>query len=101
VNLTNVNFRETLESATVPVLVDYWAEWCRPCRTLSPIIDQLGQEMEGKLMVAKVDVEQNQELAFGLVSIPTLRLYVNGEVVKEIIGAHPKPYLLKELAEWL
>jgi thioredoxin 1 len=57
--------------------------------------------MEGKLMVAKVDVEQNQELAFGLVSIPTLRLYVNGEVVKEIIGAHPKPYLLKELAEWL
>ena len=90
--ITNNNFEEEVVKSDVPVLVDFWATWCGPCRMLAPIIEEIAKENEGKLKVGKVDVDQQAELAmkFGIVSIPTLILFKDGQPVAQSLGYKPK-----------
>lgn len=97
VNLGLDNFEEEVENSTLPVLVDFWAAWCGPCKMIAPIIDQLADEFDGKVKVAKLNVDDNRELAarFKVMSIPTILLFKDGEVVNQLIGARPKSELVK------
>lgn len=99
VEITDANFsKEVLESG-VPVLIDFWAVWCGPCRTIAPVVEELAKEYEGKLKVGKVDVDNNPQTAmtYGIRSIPTLMVFKGGKVVEQIIGAMPKKSLLDKL----
>src|SRR5262245_54845762 len=98
-HLTKNNFDEEVVSSPIPVLVDFWAEWCGPCKMISQIIDELAHELSAKLKVAKVNVDEAQDLAakFGIMSIPTLLVFKKGKVVSQIVGAMPKDQLLDKL----
>ena len=91
VTITNENFA-SLKSGNLPLVVDFWATWCGPCRMVSPIISELAQTFDGKIVVGKCDVEENDELAaeFGIRNIPTILFFKNGEVVDKMVGAQPK-----------
>ena len=93
--LTNENFEEEVLRSYTPVLVDFWATWCGPCRMLAPVIAQIAEEQEGKIKVGKVDVDEQPELAyrFGISSIPTLKVFRDGQVVKSSVGVIPKPMI--------
>ncbi len=99
VNLTEKSFKDEVEQSTIPVLVDFWASWCGPCRMIAPIVDQLAEEFDGKIKVAKLNVDENSELAsrYQVMSIPTLLLFRNGKVVNQMVGARPKGELVKVL----
>jgi thioredoxin 1 len=90
---------EVLKS-NIPVLVDFWAEWCGPCRMVAPVVDDIAKEYAGKLKVGKIDVDSEQELArrFGVAGIPALALFKNGEVVSHTVGARPKGALVVALS---
>ena len=94
---TDASFTENIASWVT--LVDFWAEWCGPCRAIAPILDDIASEYGDKLKIVKLNTDEESEIAikYGVTSIPMLNVYVNGEVVKTIIGAKPKPALLKEL----
>ena len=98
-----VDFEDEVLKNEKPVLVDFWATWCGPCRMIAPIIDQLANEYDGRAVVGKVDVDEEPELArrYGVMSIPTLVVIKNGEVVNKVIGAVPKPKLAAMLDEVL
>ena len=100
-NLNESTFNDFMAQANNPVLVDYWAVWCAPCRMMNPIINELAKELDGKVIFAKVDVDANPVLSRELVSIPTIRVFINNFCIKEITGAKPKAVLLKELEELL
>jgi len=100
---TDDNFQvEVLDSDKLS-MIDFWAEWCGPCRAVGPILDEISNEYGDKLTIVKLNTDEESALAikYGVTSIPMLNVYVNGEVVKTIIGAKPKPALLKELAEFI
>lgn len=92
IELTSKNFATEVEQSSIPVLVDFWAEWCMPCRMIGPHIDELAKTYEGKLKVGKVNVDNEAELAgkFNIISIPTLMVFKDGKVVRQQPGALPK-----------
>ncbi|HET9444574.1 MAG TPA: thioredoxin [Acidimicrobiales bacterium] len=101
--LTDETFNEEVKGSTEPILVDFWAEWCGPCRLITPILEDLATEQEGKLRIAKLNVDDAPETArqFGILSIPTLLLFKDGEEQRRIVGARGKNQLLQELSAFL
>ena len=103
ITLSETTFDEEINSASTPVLVDFWAEWCGPCKMIAPILDEIASEQEGRLTVAKLNVDDAPDIArrFGVMSIPTLILFNDGEPAKRVVGDKSKAALLGELAEYL
>ena len=98
-NVTGKDFEAQVLKSDLPVLVDFWAEWCGPCRMVGPIVDEIAEELQGKLKVAKVNVDDAQDLAsqYQVMSIPTLLLFKGGEPVEQVIGAVAKDQLLEKI----
>lgn len=96
-------FEQEVLKSELPVLVDFWAEWCGPCRMVAPILDEVAKEYQGKLKVVKVNVDENQKTAmdYRIRSIPTLAFIKNGRLIKQIVGAQPKDRLVQEIEEVL
>lgn len=92
---TDANFQDEVLNADQPVLVDFWAEWCGPCKMLGPVIDELAGEYEGKAKVGKIDIDNNRDAAvqYGILSIPSIIIFKNGEVVNKFVGISPKDEL--------
>ena len=102
-NINDQNFEEEVMQATVPVLIDYWAEWCGPCRMLSPTIEELEQEYRGKIHVGQINIEEQPTLALihKVMSIPTVSIYLHGKEVKRLIGLREKSELAEAIQEVL
>ena len=102
-NVTTATFDAEVLKSSGPVLVDFWAEWCGPCRAVGPILEEISDEHGAKLKIVKLNTDEESAIAmkYGITSIPSMYVFVNGEVVKQIVGAKPKPALLKELESFL
>jgi len=96
---TDTNFNNEVLNAGLPVLVDFWAPWCGPCRMVAPVVEEIAGELKNKLKVVKVNTDDNYEVAsrYGIMSIPTLGIFKNGKLVDSVIGAVPKQHLLSKL----
>ena len=103
VNLSTATFDESVSSSSGPVVVDFWAEWCGPCKMIAPVLEELASELAGQVTIAKLNVDDNPDVAmrFNVMSIPTLLVFQNGEVAKRVVGAKGKGQLLQELDEFL
>jgi len=103
VTLTDATFDETVKSSSTPIIVDFWAEWCGPCKMIAPVLEEIAVEHEGSLTVAKVNVDDNPDAArrFSVMSIPTLIVFQDGEPAKRLVGAKGKAQLLEDLSEFL
>ncbi len=101
IEVTNTNFEEEVIKSDLPVLVDFWAPWCQPCLMMAPVLEELSEELDGKLKICKLNTEisENQQLAvqYQIQSIPNMKLFKNGKVVKEFIGLRPKDTFKAEL----
>jgi thioredoxin 1 len=102
-NVTDDTFATDVLGREKPVLVDFWAEWCGPCRQVSPVLEEIASEHADKIEIVKLNVDENPRVAakYGITSIPTMSVYQAGEVVKTIVGARPKAMLLKDLDSFL
>lgn len=102
ITLTDQSFeKEVLQEKSLPVLVDFWATWCGPCKAMAPIIEELAKEQDGKIKVCKLEVDQNPETAgkYNIMSIPTLAIFMNGELKKQMVGLQSKEKILEGLKE--
>ncbi len=99
IEVTDQTFDEQVINADKPILVDFWAEWCGPCKMIAPVLEELAVELDGQLVISKLNVDDNPDTsqAFGVLSIPTLLVFKNGEPVDRIVGYQPKPKLLARL----
>jgi thioredoxin 1 len=101
--VTDASFEAEVLQNSKPVLVDYWAEWCGPCRQVAPVLEEIAMEYGSKIDIVKLDVDNNPQVVhnYGIMNIPTLAVFKDGFVVKEIVGAKPKSALLRELEEFI
>jgi thioredoxin 1 len=101
--VTDATFADEVLQADGPVLVDFWAEWCGPCKMVSPVLDEIAGEYPDKITVAKVNIDENPSIArdYQIMSIPTMSVFQRGQVVKSIVGARPKAAILKELSDYI
>ena len=101
--VTDATFADEVLQADGPVLVDFWAEWCGPCKMVSPVLEEIAGEHPDKITVAKVNIDENPRIArdYQIMSIPTMSVFQKGEVVKSIVGARPKAAILRELADFI
>jgi thioredoxin 1 len=102
ITLTQNNFNTEIENKEQPILVDFWASWCGPCRMLSPIVDEIAEEMQGSLRVGKINIDEQPQLAeqFGVMSIPTLILFKGGEAVAQSVGVQPKANIVSMVEDY-
>jgi thioredoxin 1 len=105
IEINSENFEKEVLNSEIPVLVDFWAPWCRPCLMMAPILEELSEDLEGKVKIGKINTEtsENQILAiqFRIQSIPNMKLFYNGKVIQEFVGLRPKEVLLEELTQEL
>ena len=103
ITLTQENFEDEVINSDIPVLVDFWATWCGPCQKVSPIIDELAQEYEGKAIIGKCDVDGNNDVVskFGVRNIPTVIFLKNGELLDKMVGANPKSAFVEKIEKYL
>lgn len=101
--VSSLNFQTEVVKSDVPVLVDFWAAWCGPCKVIAPVMEELANEYSGKLKVAKIDVDANQDvaMAFGIMSIPTLLIFYGGRVADQLVGAVPKSTIVEKISRVL
>jgi thioredoxin 1 len=102
-HVTDGTFDEEIINSDIPAMVDFWAEWCGPCKMVGPVVEELAQDYKGRIKIASMDVDQNRQTPgkFGIRNIPTLILFKGGEVAQTIIGAHPKSHIEEELKKLL
>ncbi len=103
VAVTDANFEQAVLRSDQPVLVDFWAEWCAPCRAIAPVLESLSEDYDGRATIAKLDIDANQQVAmkYGIRSIPTVMLFNQGEIVDTLVGVRPKPDYASSLEKLL
>lgn len=97
--LTDQNFKKEVLEADLPVLVDFWASWCGPCQMIGPIISEIAKDLEGKIRVGKLNVDENTKISneYGIMSIPTMKLFKSGKIIEEMIGMQPKEVIVEKI----